>query len=50
MIATKIMEKIFSGLQNLIDESPDSRLNLSGIVSKFNRPCGFILTTYLPCL
>ena len=30
-------------LQNLIDESADSRLNWNGIVSKFNRPCGFIL-------
>ena len=36
MIATEIIEKkIFSGLQNLMDESADSRLNWNGIVSKF---------------
>ena len=40
-------KKLFSGLQNLTDESADSRLNWSGIVSKFKCPCGFILTTYL---
>ena len=38
MTATQIIEKkLFSGLQNLIDESADSRLNWNGIVSKFNR-------------
>ena len=43
MTATQIIEKkLFSGLQTLIDESADSRLNWNGIVSKFNRPCGFI--------
>ena len=51
MTATQIIgKKLFSGLKNLIDESADSRLNWNGIVSKFNRPCGFILTTYLPYL
>ena len=48
LTATQIIEKnIFSGLQNLIDESADSRLNWNGIVSKFHRPCGFILTIHL---
>ena len=45
-----ILKKLFSGLQNLIDELADSRLNWNEIISKFNRPCGFILTTYLPYL
>ena len=40
-------KKIFSGPQNLIDELVDSRINWNGIISKFNRPCGFILTTHL---
>ena len=36
MKATQILEKkLFSALQNLIDESADSRLNWNGIVSKF---------------
>ena len=39
--------KIFSGLQNLIEKSADSRLDWNGIVSKFNRLYGFILTTHL---
>ena len=42
-----LTKKIFSGLQNLIDESANSRLNWNEIISKFNRPCGFILTTHL---
>ena len=43
MTATQIIEKNYSvKIQNLIDESADSRLNWNGIVSKFNRPCGFI--------
>ena len=33
-------KKISSGLQNLIDELADSRINRNGIISKFNRPCG----------
>ena len=41
-----ILKKLFSGLQNLIDELADSRLNWNKIISKFNRPRGFILTTY----
>ena len=48
MTATQIMEKkLFSGLQNLIYESADSRLNSNGLVSKFNRPCGFIVDDLL---
>ena len=47
MTEIQIIEKKFIGLQNLIDESADSRLNWNEIISKFNRPCGFILTTYL---
>ena len=48
MTATQIIEKnIFSELQNLIDESADSRLNWNGIISRFHRPCGFILTIHL---
>ena len=43
-------KKLYSGLQNLIDESADSKLNWNGIILKFNCPCGFILTTYLPYL
>ena len=44
MTATQIIEKkeLCIRLKNLIDESADSRLNWNGIVSKFNRPCGFI--------
>ena len=49
--ATQIIEKkLFSRLQNLIDDGADSKLDRNGIVSKFNRPCGFILTTCLPYL
>ena len=44
---TNHRKNIFSGLQNLIGESADSRLNWNGIILKFNRPCGFILTTHL---
>ena len=48
MTATQIIEKnIFSELQNLIDESADSRLNWNGIILRFHRPCGFILTIHL---
>ena len=48
MTTIQIIEKKYGGLQNLIDESADSRLNWNGIISKFNRPCGFILTTNFP--
>ena len=44
---TNHRKNILSGLQNLIGESADSRLNWNGIILKFNRPCGFILTTHL---
>ena len=50
MTGTQIMEELYSGLQNLIDETADSKLNWNGIISKFNCPCGFILTTFLPHL
>ena len=33
-------KKIFSGLQNLINELAHSRINRNGIISKFNRWCG----------
>ena len=36
MTGTQIIEKkLFSGLQNLVDESADSRLNWNGIIPKF---------------
>ena len=51
MTATQIIDKkLFSGLQNLIDESLDSRLYWNGIVSKFNRPCGFIISRFSQAL
>ena len=43
----QIIKKLFSGLQNLMDESEVLRPNWSGIISKVDRSCGFMLTTYL---
>ena len=47
---TNKKKKLFSGPQNLIDESADLKPNWNGIISKVNHSCEFILKTYLPHL